>query len=321
MTWIYIFFALIAVVLLAAYYAYRMAFYSPLSKRPDPFAPTKGKSYLPYRDLILKASQVMDRYQYEEVWIQSYDGKRLRGRYYHICDNAPLEILFHGYRSTCLRDCSGGHALSRKLKLNTLVVDQRAQGKSEGVTITFGIKERLDCLSWIQYANNRFGNTKPIVISGLSMGAGTVLMASDLDLPSNVQAIIADSGYTSPMAIIEKVCADLHYPLFLCRPLVRLGAALFGKFNIKESSAIESVKHNKIPTLLIHGETDSLVPCYMSKEIYAAAEDHIQLCTFPDAGHGLAFMVDPSRYEKVIYEFLLTIPAMNEYFEEYNISI
>ena len=36
-----------------------------------------------------------------------------------------------------------------------------------------------------------------IILHGSSMGAATVLMASGDDLPENVKAIIADSGYTS----------------------------------------------------------------------------------------------------------------------------
>ena len=195
---------------------------------------------------------------------------------------------------------------------NTLVVDQRAHGDSEGRTITFGIKERKDCLSWVHWANRRFGMQTPIILSGLSMGAATVLMAADLELPENVACIMADSPYSSPAAIIEKVCSDMHYPVSLCRPFIHMAAWLFGGIRLKESSAAGAVQKTNLPILLIHGEDDRFVPCDMSHEI-AADNNHVQLRTFPDAGHGLAYMTDPRRYERVVLDFLLTVPAVADF--------
>ena len=38
-----------------------------------------------------------------------------------------------------------------------LLIDQRASGKSDGHTITFGINESKDALVWINYLEERFG--------------------------------------------------------------------------------------------------------------------------------------------------------------------
>ena len=51
------------------------------------------------------------------------------------------------------------------------MIDQRAHGLSEGKTITFGIKERLDCLCWVEYLVERFGKETQILLTGISMGA------------------------------------------------------------------------------------------------------------------------------------------------------
>lgn len=316
MTLLLVSIAFLTIIILAAFFIYRTAFYSPRSKRADPFAPTDGQAYEAYRDAILKATRIMDQYPYEPVWITSHDGKKLFARYYHMDDDAPLEIICHGYRSSALRDSSGGHALSRRLKLNTLVIDQRAHGKSEGVTITFGIKERHDCFSWILYANERFGENIPIILSGLSMGAATVLMAADLPLPANVQCIIADSPYSSPYRIIEKVCGDLHYPRKLVKPFLLLSARLYGNFNLLENCAVEAVTQTKLPILLIHGEADDFVPAQMSQEIYASAPDQIELHLFPGAGHGLACMSDPLRYRRIVWQFLKNIPALRYHMDK-----
>ncbi len=310
MSFLLILAALLGLILLGSYYAYRTAFYAPLSKRAKLDDPLMGDQYDEVADNIHRISHIMEKAPFERISIQSFDGTTLFGRYYHIKDGAPLKILFHGYRSHPFRDCSGGHALSRKMGFNALVVDQRAHGESGGTTISFGIKERRDLAAWVDYANARFGIGTPILLSGLSMGAATVLMASSLPLPKNVVCILADAPYSSPLAIIEKVASDLHFPAVLCRPFMLLGARLFGGFDLKETTAREAVAQTGIPILLIHGEADHFVPCAMSREIAANCAGRVDIQTFPGAGHGLCYMVDPKRYERVVYDFLCTIPEV-----------
>ena len=137
------------------------------------------------------------------------------------------------------------------------------------------------------------------------MGAATVLMAADLDLPDNVIGIMADCPYSSPKEIIKTVCTrDMHLPAWLLYPFVKLGARIFGGFDLEESSAVTAVTNAKVPILIIHGEDDRFVPCDMSRAIQKACSDLITLETVPDAGHGLCYMVAPKRYEEVTVNFL-----------------
>lgn len=264
----------------------------------------ESEQYQKEKDWMTSLMKEMYEIPYENVTITSFDGLKLAGKYYHIQDGAPLQIMMHGYKSSPYRDFCGGHKSAQKLGMNTLVIDQRAHGNSEGHTLTFGIKERQDCLSWAKYAVKRFGNEQQIILTGLSMGAATVLMASELELPENVKGIIADCPYSSPKAIICKVGEYMKLPVKAMYPLVTLGARLFGHFNLNECSAVEAVKHTKVPILLIHGEDDRFVPCYMSKDIYASNPKMITLETFPDAGHGLSYILDCERYEKVTEKFV-----------------
>lgn len=299
-----------AFILLGSYYAYSVAFYSPAHKRTSPADPLVGDPYEAVSEDLNRICSIMQRYTCEDVTISAYDGIPLHGRYYRFKDNAPLQILFHGYRSHPYRDCCGIHSLARKMGYNVLVVDQRAHGDSGGNTICFGIKERYDCLYWADYAQKRFGSNIPIILSGLSMGAATVLMAADLPLSENVVCIIADSPYASPAAIIEKVSTDRHYPTLLLRPFLHLAAWIFGRFRLTASTAIRSVRGAKVPILLFHGEDDRFVPCDMSLEIAANCASRVELVTFPGAGHGLSYISDPIRYEKAVYHFLSSIPAL-----------
>ncbi len=310
MIWLFLGILVILFVVFAAAYTYRICFHSPKKRDLDPYSPVTGPQHKAVEALMHKSTRIMEETACETVTVTARDGLRLSGRYYQVNPGAPVMLAFHGYLSQALRDCSGAFALGLKLNFNVLAVDQRSHGLSDGRTISFGIKERHDVVAWVQYINGRFGTDTPIVLNGLSMGAATVLMAADLDLPENVCCIMADCPYSSPGAIIRKVAADVGYPEKLAYPFLKLGARLFGGFALEEAAAVTSVKNAKVPILLIHGEDDRFVPCDMSREIYANCQENAQLHTFPEAGHGLSYIVDYQRYEKICIDFLNTIPAL-----------
>ncbi len=305
MIWVLISIGLLAAVILwLSRFCYRMAFYSLNEKEQDLYTIPPGKQYEDVADQILELIHEVDQLSYELVSITARDGLHLVGRYYHFKDNAPVQILFHGYRSNGRREFSGNNRIAVKLGFNAIVVDERAHGKSGGHTITFGIKERYDCLAWAEYAAQRFGPDIPIILTGVSMGAATVLMASSLPLPQNVAAIIADCPYSSPGEIIRKVSRDVKLPPKLAYPFVVIGALVFGRFKLWETSPVEAVRRTQIPILLIHGDDDRFVPCEMSSQIYAACNSAAELVIFPGAGHALSYFTDTKLYEKTVLDFL-----------------
>ena len=129
-------------------------------------------------------------------------------------------------------------------------------------------------------------------------------MAADLELPENVVAIIADCPYSSPFEIVAKVTQyDLKLPWKIIKPFMLLGARVFGHFNLKESSAIESVKKAKVPILIIHGDDDDFVPLDMSRRMQKENPELITLVEVPGAPHGLSFVVDNALYRQSVIDF------------------
>lgn len=286
----------------SGYYAYRVALYSPMNDR-DRVPSISGGSYEPYRQKMRDLYHQLKDRPCEFVTVQSHDGLTLSGRYYHTRDGAPLDIAFHGYRSSSLTDFSGGSAISFGMEHNLLLIDQRAHGKSGGRTIAFGIQERHDCLNWIKYAVERFGPEVQILLFGVSMGGATVLMASGMELPENVKGIVADCPYTSVREIICRVGKKMGLPEWLTWPLVRIGAKVYGGFDIAETDAVEAVKNAKVPVLIIHGEEDHFVPAEMS-DIAKHNPDMITRITVPGADHGISFLVDEDLYRKTVSDFV-----------------
>ena len=237
---------IVAFVLFLSYLAYLKAYHNRRTKKKDASVLPDGEQYKATKELTDMLIREMEAIPFERVTIEACDGTRLVARYYHVADSAPLHIQCHGYRGSATYDFCGGNKLARDLGHNTLVIDQRAHGESGGHTISFGIKERLDCIDWAKYAVDRFGKDVQIILSGVSMGASTVLMAAGEDLPPNVVGIIADSPYSSPKEIILKVCGDIGLPPKLSYPFALLGARIFGGFNLTESNAIDAVAHSKL---------------------------------------------------------------------------
>ncbi len=296
------------------YICFRIVFYSPAKKRikpDDEYSLQQGKTFVPYHDIMKKYIDVARSTPCKKVEVTSFDGLTLRGRYFEYKKGAPIEIIFHGYRGDSESDLSGGVIRCFSLKRNAILVDQRSAGKSDGSVITFGINESKDCLPWINYVLENIDKNAKIFLSGISMGASTVLIASAKKLPSNVVGIIADCGFTSAKDIIKKVITDMKLPANILYPFVKIGAKLFGKFDLEETSPIESVKKTNLPILFIHGKVDDYVPYQMSIENYNACNSKIkQMSTFNDAGHGLSYLVNPEKYVEVIEEFTNKIPNL-----------
>ena len=95
----------------------------------------------------------------------------------------------------------------------------------------------------------------------------------------------------------------MKLPPNLVFPFIYLGGLIYGRFNLNESSAIESVKDCKIPILIMHGKNDSFVPSEMSKEIKTNATSDLKLVLFPNAEHGLSYIVDENKYRKNVQDF------------------
>jgi fermentation-respiration switch protein FrsA (DUF1100 family) len=211
--------------------------------------------------------------------------------------------MFHGYRGNAERDLCGGVQRAFSLGHSALIVDQRASCHSDGNIISFGVNEHKDCLAWLDFAIQTFGQDAQIILTGISMGATTVLLAAGRELPKNVMGILADCGYTTAREIICEVIRQMHLPPKLSYPFVRLGAKLFGHFDLEAANAPKALANCKVPVIFFHGEADDFVPCAMSKANYDACPSRKALVTIPGAGHGLAYPVDPEGYLKAAGDF------------------
>ncbi len=240
----------------------------------------------------------------EEVEITSRDGIRLVGHWYP-CENARrVLIAMHGWRSAWYKDFGMIADFWHDEGCSILFAEQRAQNNSDGEYMTFGYMERFDCLDWVNWVNEYTKKQYPIYLAGVSMGASTVLMTAGLDLPDNVEGVIADCGFTSAYDIWKCVVKDnmkLSYGLRgymidrICQKKINT--------NSKDITTITAMQSTKIPILFIHGTDDKFVPIRMTYENYKACNAPKELLVVPGAIHGQSYYAEREKYEATTKEF------------------
>lgn len=243
---------------------------------------------------------------HESVLIKAYDSLTLCGKLYPLKNAEKTIILFHTFRSTAQTDFAPIAPYFHGLGLNVLLVDQRAHAASEGRFICHGIKERYDCLEWVEFVRTRYGKDHEIYLGGISMGATTVLLAAGLNLPKNVKGIISDTAYTS--------CRDIMYAsaqrswLKYIHKLILPGLAQvcqwIARFHPGVTNTIDVMKNNTIPVLFIHAQNDDRVPVDMTMAAYEACAAPKELYIATDADHGLSYLTRKTECQQMVKRFL-----------------
>lgn len=250
------------------------------------------------------ASEELEKKELKMLTMIASDGTVLTGHWYP-CDKPQRIILaFHGWRTTWSQAFGLYADFWHNNGCSVFFAEQRGQNNSGGECMGFGLTERFDCAQWAEFISCLYGESLPMYLWGTSMGATTVLLASELKLPDNMRGIIADCGYTSPKQIWKHVAnKTLHIPFYL-RSFV--ASEMFKKRVGVESadcSTVEALSHCTLPVFFVHGEEDGFVPIEITRENYEACPTPKKLLTVPGASHAMSYYAGKGEYEKQALEF------------------
>ena len=130
-------------------------------------------------------------------------------------------------------------------------------------------------------------------------------MTSGLPLPKQVKGIISDCGFTSPKYVFTHVLHTMyHLPAF---PMIQLSDFINKRkagYGLDECNAAREVRKAKVPILLIHGDADTFVPCYMCREIYENCASPKKMLIVKGAAHAESYYKNTKEYEKALNEFI-----------------
>lgn len=217
------------------------------------------------------------------------DGVQVRGIHLQN-DFETLLIYCHGFSSgkNFLRIPHLAEMLSSEM--DVIVFDFRGHGESGGAT-TFGEKEIFDLDAVMQYAKG-FGYRR-IILMGSSMG-GAITIRYAADSP-DVDAAITMGAFAhkqfSPIAM-----AGLGVLKWSVSRTVMRSAWLTRIERAQPAYAPRDfvARISPRPLLLLHGESDPLIPLSHARELFAAAREPKTLFVIPRGGHDLENMNQPT---------------------------
>ncbi|MBL3531939.1 alpha/beta hydrolase [Companilactobacillus zhachilii] len=251
---------------------------------------------------LVEATEEFVKKAKQEWNIQSRKtGNQLYGWFTDNDDDVTV-IMVHGFGVD--HNSLNVHAqLFDKLGCNVLQIDNQAAGKSEGKYLGWGYLESLDLLNWIKKLSSERPNDK-IILFGASMGAATVMLTSQYELPKNVKLIIEDSGYTSATDILSYHCQKRYH---IKGKLLIGGISLMSKlragFSYRQTDCRQALLKNKLPMMFMHGKNDFTVPIEMQDELSTCGQ--FEKRTYKSLGvHIRSYYVDSKNYQQAVENFL-----------------
>ena len=259
------------------------------------------------RELLTNNLKWVEDYGYEKHYMVSDRGEHLVGYLLKAKEHSDIYVFgAHGYRSYGKKEFCGFAQYYLSRGINVFFPDHIASGESEGSHCSFGYHEREDCLKWLDYMKDTFGEDIKIILHGVSMGSATVCMMSGrYALPDNVKFTVADCGFTTAKALFKFKMDALKIPDCGLLRGVNFANKMNHGFDFRDIEPVESVKNAKVPMLFVHGKEDNLVPAFMAQELYeACSSEYKDILIVEGADHAQAHVNGKEEYEQKIDEFI-----------------
>jgi pimeloyl-ACP methyl ester carboxylesterase len=205
----------------------------------------------------------------------------------------PLILYFHG-NGEIARDYDSIAPLYNDLGISLLVADYRGYGWSDGFpTASTLVHDALLVFEALGPIVQEAGSEVPqrVFVMGRSLGS-----AAAIEVARHHQEAIAG-------LIIESGFAHTQ------RLLAQLGVVLQNLDEAQDVFAnLVKIGHIRLPTLVIHGQADALIPASEGVALYegsGASDDEKRLVVIPGAGHNDLLAVGAATYFEVIHDFVL----------------
>lgn len=210
-------------------------------------------------------------------------------RFYVHSQRAPSFIYFHG-NGEVVSDYDHIAPIYNQLGINLFVADYRGYGASQGrPTFSNMISDALAIFKAFVDILNENHYSNDIFVMGRSLGSAPAIEIV-YHHQEQLKGLVIESGFASIINLL----------LYLGLPTESLG------LKDTEFPNLTKMRTITIPTLIIHGEYDSLIPPTEGKALFEnAASRNKNLVIIPDAEHNDIMLVGMERYFKAIKEFIL----------------
>ena len=229
------------------------------------------------------------------------DGITLRGWYLPTESPRHLIVLVHGMWSSWLEMASLGRDLHNS-GFDVLLFDLRGHGQSDPSRLYLGSRERADIRAVMSWALDEGFTTDRIGWLGYSMGGSTILMEAARN-PA-IQVAVIDSPYGDLPAVLQSQLSKHSGLPGWFNPGILLAAHIV--YGVRTDNLVP-IRFARAwggrPLLLIHGESDTLVPVSQAYELASAVGTSCLTMTLPGVDHVQAYESDPDAYIRVVGSF------------------
>jgi len=230
------------------------------------------------------------------------DGLTLRGWYLPTEHRRHLVVLVHGMWASWLQMAGVGRDLHAR-GFDVLLFDLRGHGESDPSRLYLGRRERTDIRAVMEWAKSEGFRQDRVGWLGYSMGGSTVLMEGAQN--PEIQVAVVDSPYGDlPRLLDNQLSQHSGLPRWF-NPGILLAARWV--FGVRTDDLIPiriARSWGERPVLLIHGESDTIVPVNQARELARTLGTSCLMLTMPGVDHVQAYESDRERYIRIVSGFL-----------------
>lgn len=221
------------------------------------------------------------------------DDVHLGYRFYRQPDDRVVILYFHG-NGEIAADYDGIANLYHQISASLLVVDYRGYGWSSGKplvsTLLSDVEPIPNQLPQIVTTDTR--DAVSLIVMGRSLGSACAIHLAH-KYPGAFKGLILESGFGD----VQPLLGRLGLPLGPLKKFVHDPIA-----NVAKMGEIH------LPTLIIHGERDNIIPISNGERLFdACPADEKRFVRIPAAGHNDLLFFGRDQYFNSIHEFISTM--------------
>lgn len=209
-------------------------------------------------------------------------------RFYPLGRQAPSILFFHGNGEVAC-DYDWIAPLYHQEGINLFVAGYRGYGLSGGSpSFSTMVADAHPILRYFLALSQAEGYDGPLFLMGRSLGSHSALELAS-SYPGQVKGLILESGFANPSRLLRL-----------------LGPAGQPQAQEMERASLERVRSITMPTLVIHGEEDALVPVEQALSFHQnVGSADKRLVLIPGAGHNDLMMIGLEQYLAALRGFVM----------------
>ena len=221
--------------------------------------------------------------------IQVEPGVTVAARLYGSGSDAPAIMYWHG-NGEIAADYDAIAPLYTRMGITLLVIDYRGYGNSDGTPTCSNLLS--DAVAAFGSAGSVFDHhgltPSRLYVMGRSLGSAAAIEVATR-AGDQLSGLVVESGFADTFALLARLG-------------VRLEEATERRDGFGNPDKIADVT---IPTLIIHGEDDVLIPAQDGEELFQrAGAEHKRLLPIAGAGHNDLMLVGRTQYFDAIQAFV-----------------